>query len=111
MRTSQSVISVVKRALTEVVRAAYDLGVNYFDTAKNYGTEAVVGAAIKDIRRDSVVISTKSNVKADGVRLTAARLIANLDNSLKLLGTDYVDVFMLHGVSPADYEYSLENLA
>ena len=95
----------------KVVRAAIDLGVNYFDTARNYGTEPVVGAAIKDVRRDSVVISTKSTVRVDGARLTAERLIANLDNSLTQLGTDNIDVYMLHGVRPADYDYCLETLA
>jgi aryl-alcohol dehydrogenase-like predicted oxidoreductase len=95
----------------KVVRAAIDLGVNYFDTARNYGTEPAVGAAIKDVRRDNVVISTKSTINVDGVRLTAEQLIANLDNSLKQLDTDYIDVYMLHGVRPADYDYSLETLA
>ena len=95
----------------KVVRAAVDLGVTYFDTARNYGTEPVINAAIKDMRRDSVVISTKSTVRAGGVRITADQLVANLDNSLKRLGTEYVDVYMLHGVAPADYDYALETLA
>ena len=95
----------------KVVRTAIDLGVNYFDTARDYGTELVVGVAIKDIRRDGVVISTKSTVKVDGIRFTAEQLIANLDNSLKQLGSDYIDVYMLHGVTTVDYDYALETLA
>lgn len=95
----------------KVVRTAVDLGVTYFDTARNYGTEPVINAAIKDMRRDSVVISTKSTIRSDGVRISADQLIANLDHSLKQLGTDYVDVYMLHGVAPVDYDYALETLA
>ncbi len=95
----------------DVVRAAIELGVNYFDTARNYGTEPVVGLGIKGVRRDDVVISTKSTVKVEGTRLTAEQLVANLDHSLTQLGSDYVDVYMLHGVAPVDYDYSLEVLA
>ena len=95
----------------QVVRKAIDLGVNYFDTARNYGTEPAVGAAIKDVARDSVVISTKSTIKVDGVRYTAAQVLDHLDNSLRQLDTDYIDVYMLHGVAPVDYDYALETLA
>lgn len=95
----------------QVVRKAIDLGVNYFDTARNYGTEPAVGAAIKDVPRDSVVISTKSTIKVDGVRYTAAQVLDHLNNSLKKLDTDYIDVYMLHGVAPVDYDYALETLA
>ncbi len=95
----------------KTVRAAIDLGVTYFDTARNYGTEPVVAAAIKEVRRDSVVISTKSTVRVDGVRLSAEQMVAHLDNSLKQLDTDYIDVYMLHGVAPDDYDYSLETFA
>ena len=95
----------------QVVRKAMELGVNYFDTAKNYGTEAAVGEAIKGVSRDSVVISTKSTIKVDGDRLTVDQIIGNLDNSLKQLDSDYVDIYMLHGVQPVDYDYALETLA
>lgn len=94
-----------------LVRAAIDLGVNYFDTARNYGTERVLRAAIRDIPRDSVVISTKSTVRIDGARITPERLVANLENSLSQLGVEYVDVYMLHGVAPRDYDYALTTLA
>lgn len=94
----------------DVVRAAIDLGVNYFDTARNYGTEGAVGEGVKGAARDSVVISTKSTVKKDGVRYTAAQLVEHLDGSLKQLDMDFVDVYMLHGVAPVDYDYCMETL-
>jgi aryl-alcohol dehydrogenase-like predicted oxidoreductase len=95
----------------DVVRGALDLGVNYFDTARNYGTEGAVGEGIKGVDRDSVVISTKSTVKIDGERYTANQMVEHLDNSLKQLDSDFVDIYMLHGVAPVDYDYCLENLA
>jgi aryl-alcohol dehydrogenase-like predicted oxidoreductase len=89
----------------EVVRAALDLGVNYFDTAALYGTEPILGHAIGPGERAGVVISTKAHIhsgdrKGNGV-LAPADVVASLDRSLRNLKTDYVDVFMLHGVAPA----------
>ena len=50
----------------EIVRRALDLGVNFFDTAAAYGTEAVVGEGLRGVPRDRVVISTKALVERDG---------------------------------------------
>jgi aryl-alcohol dehydrogenase-like predicted oxidoreductase len=89
-----------------IIRQAVDLGVNLIDTAKAYGTEPVVGAALKGLRRESVVITTKHKV-AEGKTLLAAKdVVAGLDDSLKVLGTDYVDVFFLHTVLPDAYDHA-----
>lgn len=93
-----------------VVRTAIGHGVTYIDTARNYGTELAVGMAIKDVPRDSVVISTKSTIRVQGERITAGQLVAHLDHSLTQLGTDYVDVYFLHGVALRDYEYARDVL-
>lgn len=97
-----------------LVRAAYDLGVNFFDTAEAYETEHIVGAAFKPSERDGIVISTKCRVLGNlingGARLSGAEVVANLEASLKRLKTDYVDVFLLHGVKPADYEHCLHEI-
>jgi len=90
-----------------IVRAAFDLGVNLFDTAMAYGTEAAVGLALKDLPRDEVVVCTKSQVAADGRTLSAAELRANLDGSLGRLGLDHVDVYLLHAVRPDHYDHAL----
>jgi L-galactose dehydrogenase len=92
-----------------LVRAALDLGVNFIDTAAIYGTEGIVGKAIKGRARDSVVISTKSHVNAfDGsTAAPAGDVLASLDASLKALDTDYVDVFHLHGLSPKVYDHAM----
>jgi aryl-alcohol dehydrogenase-like predicted oxidoreductase len=90
---------------------AVDLGVNFIDTAPPYGTEGVVGKALKSVPRDSVVVATKSTVRRGGEWWTPERVVASLDNSLRLLGTDYVDVFNLHAVDPDMYDYALGTLA
>ncbi len=94
-----------------IVRAAFDLGVNFFDTAAVYGTEGVVGRAAREIGRDRVVISTKSQIRFRDELATPERLIENLETSLRTLGTDRVDVFNLHAVKPADYDYARDVLA
>ena len=95
----------------DIVRAALDRGVTYFDTARNYGTEPAVGLGIKGVPRDQVVISTKSTIRVKGERITAEQLAAHLDHSLGLLGTDYVDIYFLHGVALSDYDYARDVLA
>ncbi len=91
----------------DLVKKAMDLGVNFIDTANAYGTEAIVGKAIKDRLRDEVVISTKHHAAWSGKIHTADDVIAGLDNSLRLLGTDYIDVFHLHGVGPKFIDHGL----
>src|SRR5437899_5091968 len=66
-----------------LVRQAFDLGVNLLDTAAVYGTEGVVGEAIKSVARDGVVIATKTWIPRREGRSAAARAVASLDNSLK----------------------------
>ncbi len=85
---------------------AVELGVNLIDTAKVYGTEPVVGAALKSIPRESVVVSTKQKIANGKTLIPADEVVAGLNNSLKTLGTDYVDVFFLHTVLPDAYEHA-----
>jgi aryl-alcohol dehydrogenase-like predicted oxidoreductase len=90
-----------------LIRQAMDLGVNFLDTARAYGTEKVVGEAIRSGPRDAVVVSTKYH--AGGV--SAEQVVTALEGSLRDLRTDYVDVFHLHGVHPTDYDNALNVLA
>jgi len=89
-----------------IIHRAVELGVNLIDTAKVYGTEPVVGAALKSIPRESVVVSTKQKIANGKTLIPAAEVVAGLNNSLKTLGTDYVDVFFLHTVLPDAYEHA-----
>jgi aryl-alcohol dehydrogenase-like predicted oxidoreductase len=88
-----------------IIHAALDQGVNLLDTAAPYGTEHVVGKAIKSVPRDRVVIATKSSVVRGGERWAPERVVASLDNSLRELGVDCIDVFQLHAVPPSAYDY------
>jgi aryl-alcohol dehydrogenase-like predicted oxidoreductase len=87
-----------------LVRQALDMGVNLLDTAAAYGTEAVVGEAIKHVPRENVVIATKAWIPHREGRQGAERAVASLEGSLRRLGTDHVDIFQLHGVLPEAYE-------
>jgi predicted aldo/keto reductase-like oxidoreductase len=82
-----------------VVERAADLGINYFDTARVYqqgNNERMVGAALKGKRKD-IILSTKS------ISRDKQGALADLDTSLRELGTDYVDIWYLHlKNTPAD---------
>jgi aryl-alcohol dehydrogenase-like predicted oxidoreductase len=95
----------------ELVHEALDLGVNLFDTAAVYGTEAVLGRALKKVPRDRIVIATKAWIPRGAGAAAAERAVASLDRSLSQLGTDYIDIFQLHGVSPVAYERACEMIA
>jgi L-galactose dehydrogenase len=94
-----------------IVRQAIELGVNLFDTAASYGTETVLGKAIKSVPRDSVVICTKAPFSWSSGRADPVGLITALDKSLHQLDTDHIDVYQLHGVPPSNYAHALEQLA
>lgn len=89
-----------------VVRAALDLGVNFIDTAESYGTEEAVGMAIRGVPREKLVISTKVGASD----LSPVQLRERLEGSLRRLGTDYIDVYHLHGVTADEYPHALHVL-
>lgn len=92
------------------IRRALDLGINFFDTAQAYGfgaAESRVGRALRDaIRgdRESVVLATKGGLRPidDGITRDAGKewLRQGLEESLKHLGTDYVDLYQVHWPDP-----------
>ena len=94
-----------------IVRQAIDLGINLIDTAAVYGTEPVVGKALKGIDRDSVVICTKASRPAEDTSFSVSKILESLDGSLRRLGLDYVDIFQLHGVPPAAYDFVRNEIA
>lgn len=91
-----------------LIHLALDLGVNIIDTAAAYGTEPVIGRALKSARRDDVVITTKASpAKYPTWELfTPEDVVASIDNSLRQLQTDYIDVLQLHAVAPHIYEHT-----
>ncbi len=92
-----------------VVRTAVDLGVNFLDTAEAYGTEEIVGAAVRSYDRDRLVISTKAIFR--GTDDTGETVARRVDAALQRLGLDYVDVFHFHAVNPAAYDHHRDVLA
>jgi aryl-alcohol dehydrogenase-like predicted oxidoreductase len=104
----------------KIVDICMEAGLNFFDTADIYSfgaSESVLGAAIKHLRREDVLISTKATFGfgkgANDVGSSRYHLIQSLDASLKRLGTDYVDVYHMHetdSLTPVDETLStLEN--
>lgn len=88
---------------TRLVDVCLDAGLNMFDTADVYSkgaAEEILGAAVKG-RRDRVLISTKATFRmGDGpndVGSSRHHLIRSIEGSLRRLGTDYIDLFQLHG--------------
>jgi aryl-alcohol dehydrogenase-like predicted oxidoreductase len=94
-----------------LIHQALDLGVNLFDTAAAYSTEALLGKALKGVQRAEVVIATKAPFSVSNPNSTAASAVASLDNSLRQLATDYIDVYQLHGVAPGAYDHAREVIA
>ncbi|ASS64943.1 MULTISPECIES: aldo/keto reductase [unclassified Paenibacillus] len=87
-----------------IIKKALELGINFFSTANMYSdgtSEEIVGRALKDFaRRDEVVIATKVFVPMrpgpNGMGLSRKAIMTEIDNSLKRLGTDYVDLYQIH---------------
>ena len=94
--------------IVSLIRLAIDLGVNLIDTAAAYGTEPVIGRAIKSVPRDRLVITTKASAAkyATWEQFTPETVVASIDNSLRQLQTDYLDVLEFHAVVPRNYQYT-----
>lgn len=102
-----------KETAIETIRKAFDLGYNFFDTAECYtgfnedGTisynEEIVGEALKDVR-NQVIIATKFGVEHKGDHLefdsSPQRIRQSIEESLKKLQTDYIDLYYQHRIDP-----------
>jgi len=90
------------------IQQALEAGVNFFDTANIYSageSERIIGRALRDFaRRDDMVIATKAFFPMDespnGRGLSRKHLIHSVEASLQRLGTDYIDLFVLHRFDP-----------
>jgi 1-deoxyxylulose-5-phosphate synthase len=86
------------------IKTALERGITFFDTANVYSggaSETVLGRAIRDFgRRDEVVIATKVNgpmrPDANGKGLSRKSILTEVDDSLRRLGTDYIDLYIIH---------------
>jgi aryl-alcohol dehydrogenase-like predicted oxidoreductase len=81
-----------KPTAVNVVKRAFELGINYFDTARWDGdSEEKIGIALKDVR-DKCIIATKTGSR------TKRESLEDFKNSLKLLQTEHVAIIQLHGI-------------
>lgn len=101
---------------TELVRQAWEAGINFFDTADIYclgQSEEILGRAFSDLglKRDELVIATKvrgpmseaaeqNTGDVNNVGLSRKHIIASCEASLKRLGTDHIDLYQIHGWDP-----------
>jgi aryl-alcohol dehydrogenase-like predicted oxidoreductase len=97
-----------EQASRPFVRRALDAGVNFFDTANVYSdgtSEEIVGRALADFaRRDEIVLATKVHGRMrpgpNGGGLSRKAILTEIDNSLRRLGTDHVDLYQIHRWDP-----------
>ncbi len=87
-----------------LIRKALELGITFLDTANTYSdgtSEEIIGRAIKDFaKRDELVIATKvfnrMRPGPNGMGLSRKAIFEEIDNSLRRLGTDYIDLYQIH---------------
>ncbi|VTO19755.1 oxidoreductase [Klebsiella variicola] len=85
-----------------LIQHAIEGGINFFDTANSYSdgsSEEIVGRALRDFaRRDEVVVATKVYHQVDDLAegLSRAQILRSIDDSLRRLGMDYVDLLQIH---------------
>jgi aryl-alcohol dehydrogenase-like predicted oxidoreductase len=102
--------SVEERDLEATIRRALDLGINFFDTAQAYGfgvAEQLLGRALEPEiknRRDEIILATKGGLRMEGNQIlrdsSPEWLRQGLEDSLRFLGTDYVDFYQVHWPDP-----------
>jgi len=97
-----------KDAMLAAMRAAYELGINFFDTADAYGdglAETVLGEFLREVPRDRVVVTTKvfHHFNPDGSRypnLSAAHIRERCEIQLRRLGVETIDLYLIHLFEP-----------
>lgn len=85
------------RGLADLLHTAYDEGINFWDSADQYGTHPHLKQALKGIPREKVVVLTKTRAS------TADEMKDDLDRFRKEIGTDYLDIVLLHMMTDSDW--------
>ncbi|MBZ2185000.1 MAG: aldo/keto reductase [Bryobacter sp.] len=86
------------KGVSELFRAAYDQGVFFWDSADQYGSHPHLKEALKTVSREKVTILSKTHA------VTAAEMRADLDRFRKEIGTDYIDIVLLHCMMDDDWD-------
>ena len=97
-----------ERKSIDIIHAAIDMGVNFFDVAPVYGwgvSETILGKALKDGKREKVLIASKAGLTWEKKyetqnNLSKANLMREIDDSLRRLQTDYIDIYQMHWPDP-----------
>jgi len=85
------------QGMSDWFRAAYDLGVTFWDSADQYGSHPHLRAALKSVPREKVTILSKTRAS------TEQEMKADLDRFRRELGTDYIDILLLHCMMDGDW--------
>jgi aryl-alcohol dehydrogenase-like predicted oxidoreductase len=85
------------KGLSDLLLNGYDQGLRFFDAADSYGSHPHVAEALKHVQRDKVTVLSKSWAR------DPATMRADLDRFRKELGTDYIDVLLMHCLTEADW--------
>ena len=97
------------KGLSDLIRAGYDMGINFWDSADSYGSHPHLKKALEYVPREKVVILTKSSSRSyEGMK-------ADIERYRKEIGTDYIDVILLHAVTDGrwttNYKGAMEALS
>ncbi len=79
------------------IRAAHDIGCFYWETADQYGTHPHVKEGLKSVKRETVTIESKTHAS------TEAEMKADIDRFRREMGTDYIDILLLHCMMDNDW--------
>ena len=85
------------KGLSELLLNGYDNGLRFFDAADSYGSHPHVAEALKHVQRDKVTVLSKSWAR------DPKEMRADIDRFRKELGTDYIDVFLMHCLTEGDW--------
>ncbi len=85
------------KGLSDLLLNGHDNGLRFFDSADSYGSHPHVAEALKHVKRDQVTVLTKSWAR------DPAEMRADLDRFRKELGTDYLDIVLMHCLTEADW--------
>jgi aryl-alcohol dehydrogenase-like predicted oxidoreductase len=90
------------KGFADLFRAGYDQGINFWDSADQYGSHTYIREALKSVPREKVVILSKTN------STSAVSVKADIDRFRRELGVDYIDVLLLHKMEAADWNVRMK---
>ncbi len=90
------------KGLADLLHAAYDEGVTFWDSADQYGSHPHLKEALKVVPRDKVVIMSKTHAR------TSEEMYADLERFKKEIGTDYIDIILLHAITDPNLRNDLK---